>query len=170
MNFTIRDYCRETDLEALYQAYSDLAWKTTGHMLSGTCPVISLERFESKLDGLCHSARFPFVVADKSTGDVIGIALIGQYYRVSCHYEVTVNVWKQPELTEAVLKTVLDTVFAKPHVKMVIIKVAGYKKELLDGCRHLGMTQVGCIPDYVCYGEEKAELYPEYTFMMKQSF
>ena len=48
---------------------------------------------------------------------------------------------------------------------MVICRVKGYEKELLDACRKAGLQEVGCIPDYFCYD---GAVYPEYTFIARK--
>lgn len=169
MEFIIRDYCKETDLEEFYQAYYDLSWKTTAHLVSGVSPTAYLGEFErGLLEDQFNHLRFPYIVADRETNKPIGVTKVGRYNRQTRHRDVWVYLWERAdELTQAVLQKTIDTIFSRGD-SMAVVKVAGYERSLLISCRNLNMIQVGCIPDYVCYGEHKAELYPEYTFIIKR--
>ena len=159
--FSIRPYCEETDFDILYDFHCDYASKTLAYQLSGASPYIPKEIFRDALKNTCKYSRYPFVVADDGNNP-IGISKVEQYVRVGKHHTIYIKLWKKAELTEQVLAQTMQNIFESRIVKMVICKVEGCEKELVEACRKLGLQQVGCIPEYFCY---EGKLYPEYTFI-----
>lgn len=161
--FSIRFYCEDSDFDTLYEFQCDYDSKTTVYQLSGTSPCIPKEQFRNMIQKVCKHSRYPFVVAD-GKDHPIGISVVEPYVRVGKHHTIYIKLWKRTELTEAVLIRTLKNLFEGKIVKMVICKVEGCDKELVEACRKIGMKEVGCIPEYYCY---EGLLYPEYTFVAR---
>lgn len=159
--FFIRPYCEETDFDTLYDFHCDYASKTLAYQLSGASPFIAKDKFKDALKNACQYSRYPFVVTD-SENNSIGISKVEQYVRVGRHHTIYIKLWKKNELTKQVLSQTIQNIFSSRIVKMVICRVEGCEKELVEACQELGLQQVGCIPEYFCY---EGQLYPEYTFI-----
>ena len=134
--FSIRPYCEETDFDILYDFHCDYASKTLAYQLSGASPYIPKEKFRDALKNTCKYSRYPFVVADDGNHP-IGISKVEQYVRVGKHHTIYIKLWKKAELTEQVLAQTMQNIFESRIVKMVICKVEGCDKELVEACRKL---------------------------------
>lgn len=163
--YTIREYCEETDFATFFKNWNDHNWKTLGYLLSGASPYISEEKARDELQKMGRRCRYPVVIAD-SQNKPIGCVTVLHYIRISRRHNFHIILWEHPELMENILQETLDLVLNSSIVDMAVCTVAGYEEAFLESCRKLGMEQVGCIPSYEVF-EGKA--YPEYTFIMKKA-
>lgn len=166
-NFKIRAYREDTDLQTIYENYCLLIGRTAAFYLSGTSPYPALATFSDSIRKESERTYYPFIVADPKDHP-IGIAHTSKLDRKCRHYHFSVYLWENAELTEDVLRRVMDMVLNRT-ANMVVCKIPGYQTEFLAAARNVGMTLVGCIPDYVFYKSENGvlDIWPEYTFIMK---
>lgn len=162
--YTIREYCEETDFVPFFEYRNDQNKKTLGYLLSGASPYISEEEARDELWKINQSCRYPLIIADNHDRP-IGYAAVLQYVRISRRHDFHVSLWEHLEFTENILKDTLDLILKSSIVDMAVCTVAGYEAALLEACQKLGMEQVGCIPNYEVF-EGKA--YPKYTFIMQK--
>ncbi len=167
-NFKIRYYRECTDLRTIYENYCLIAGRTVAYYLSGASPYLTLEDFSNLLRKENEQTYCPFIVVDPKDHP-IGIAHTSKLDRKCRHHHFSVYLWENVELTEDVLRRVMDMVLNRT-ANMVVCKIPSYQTEFLAAARNVGMTLVGCIPDYVFYKSENGapDIWPEYTFIMRK--
>lgn len=167
-NFMIRAYREETDLQPIHDLFCRHAERTAAYYLSGASPYPTLETISDLMRKESKQNHHPFIVTDPESRP-FGIARTSNMERKCRHHHVSVHLWENPELTEAVLCRVLDRLL-EGTAKMVVCQIPGYQEDFLTAARNVGMLQVGCIPDYVFYKSENGttDIWPEYTFIMNK--
>lgn len=159
--FTIREYCEEKDFEVFYEQRCIYDMKTMRYELSGASPCIEKEKFRKMLKERCEYHNCPKIIANEK-GHPIGYTMIVHHSRATKHSTIEIMLWENAELTEAVLRKMLNKAFVNGFSNMAICRFYGYDFHLLSACRNIGMAEAGVIPDDFCY-EQK--LYPEYTLL-----
>ena len=162
-NFSMRKYQKELDFEVVFEKYCDHCFKTVTYRYHGVSLCPEKEKFESIINRL--AGRDLRMILDED-GKQLGYCSLGNVYRVGWHREVFLTLWEQQEeLTEPVLRRLMEEAFSEPLLKMALCKVTGENVPMVEACRKIGMVEVGCIPEYHCY---EGKLYPEYTFMLRK--